>query len=202
MNLPNKLTLIRICMVPLILVFLLPLPELTSGFSSWNQFMLEYGRIFALFLFIIASLTDYFDGVIARKHNMVTNLGKFLDPIADKMLVISVFIALIQTGRVSALVSIVVIIREFFITGIRLMASDKGVVIAANNLGKAKTISQIVAIIYILSEPLLFLITQSFLELRWITTAGDVIVWLSVVLTLVSGINYIRQNLIYFKTES
>lgn len=201
MNLPNKLTIIRICMVPLILIFLLPLPELNEGFVAWNQFMLEYGRITALVLFVIASLTDYFDGVIARKHNLVTNLGKFLDPIADKMLVISVFIALIQTGRLSAVVAIVVIIREFFITGIRLMASDHGVVIAANNLGKAKTVSQIVALIFVLSEPILFFLTSSFLDAKWITLTGDIIVWISVVLTLVSGINYVRENMRFFNTD-
>lgn len=201
MNLPNKLTIIRIMMVPLILLFLLPLPPLFDGIAKWNQFVLEKGSIVALVLFSLASLTDYFDGVIARRQNLITKLGKFLDPIADKMLVISVLIALVQIGRLSAIVAIVVIIREFFITGIRLMASDRGVVIAANNLGKAKTVSQIVAILFILAEPILFWLSASFLDQVWIIRTGDLIIWISVILTLLSGINYIRQNIKYFDGE-
>ncbi|MDD2580135.1 MAG: CDP-diacylglycerol--glycerol-3-phosphate 3-phosphatidyltransferase [Clostridia bacterium] len=195
MNLPNKLTIIRILLVPLILIFLIPLPQWTDGMVRWNQFILQDGRLIALCLFIIASLTDYLDGTIARKQNLVTTLGKFLDPIADKMLVISVFIALVETGRLSSLVAIVVIIRELTISGIRLLASDRGVVIAANNLGKAKTVSQIIAIIYLLSEPLLSRLTVSLLDERWIVQAGNVIVVISVILTLLSGLNYLRQNI-------
>ena len=130
---------------------MLPLPQL-GLFEKWNEFISFYGQIVALLLFAIASLTDFFDGKIARERNLVTNFGKFLDPIADKLLVISVLIAFVQLNRISALIPIIVIIREFIVTGIRLMASDKGVVIAASNLGKAKTVSQIVAILIIMVE--------------------------------------------------
>lgn len=197
MNLPNKLTIIRILLVPLILLFLIPLPEWSDGIIRWNAFIMQDGRLVALALFIIASLTDYLDGTIARKQNLVTTLGKFLDPIADKMLVISVFIALVETGRLSSVVAIVVIIRELTISGIRLLASERGVVIAANNLGKAKTVSQIVAIIYLLSEPLLSRLAAAWLTELWIIRAGNAIVLVSVILTLVSGLNYLRENIAF-----
>lgn len=197
MNLPNKLTIIRILLVPLILLFLIPLPEWSEALERWNAFIMQDGRLVALALFIIASLTDYLDGTIARKQNLVTTLGKFLDPIADKMLVISVFIALVETGRLSSVVAIVVIIRELTISGIRLLASERGVVIAANNLGKAKTVSQIVAIIYLLSEPLLSRLAAAWLTELWIIRAGNAIVLVSVILTLVSGLNYLRENIAF-----
>lgn len=195
MNLPNKLTLMRIFMVPLILIFLIPVDLNITFFNNWNNFILQNGKIIAFILFAIASLTDLFDGLIARRHNMVTNLGKFLDPIADKMLVISVLIALVQQGRINAIVAIIVIIREFIITGVRLIASDKGVVIAANNLGKAKTVSQVVAILVILAEPMLVSLLGGLVDSAWIYHLGNLTMLVAVVLTLVSGINYIKQNM-------
>ena len=198
MNLPNRLTVVRILMIPLILVFLLPLPE-TGWTADWNAFILSYGRIVALFLFIIASITDLVDGKIARKYNLITNFGKFMDPIADKMLIISVLIAFVQTGRISALVAIIVIIREFMITGIRLVAADKGVVIAAGQLGKAKTVSQIVAVIFILAEPLLIWLTSSLIPAVWITMIGDITMIIAVALTLLSGYNYLRNSQSFLK---
>ncbi len=198
MNLPNRLTVVRILMIPLILVFLLPLPE-TGQTAGWNAFILSNGRIVALFLFIIASITDLIDGRIARKYNLITNFGKFMDPIADKMLIISVLIAFVQTGRISALVAIIVIIREFMITGIRLLAADKGVVIAAGQLGKAKTVSQIVAIIVILAEPLLIWLTSSWIPAAWITIIGDITMIVAVALTLLSGYNYLRNSQSFLK---
>lgn len=198
MNLPNKLTFLRILMVPLILVFLMPLPSFL-GLHAWNAFVIDHGRIVALILFSLASYTDYLDGVIARRQNLVTSLGKFLDPIADKMLVISVFIALVQMNRVNALVPIVVIIRELTVSSVRMLAAEGGKVVAANNLGKAKTVSQIVAIMVLLAEPLLLRLTQGFLPEIHLLRLGDAIVWLSVVLTLLSGIGYVRQNLRFFR---
>jgi len=197
-NLPNRLTLARILLIPLILLFMLPLPDIFA-FASWNRFIIEYGQLVAFVLFAIASLTDLIDGRIARKLNLVTNLGKFLDPIADKMLVISVLSVLVQLHRLSALVVIVVIIREFTVTGVRLAASDKGVVIAASRLGKAKTVSQIIAVLIILGERTLIMLTGSFLAGSWIIGAGDAAMLISVILTLVSGIDYVRKNLSYLK---
>lgn len=198
MNLPNRLTVLRIMLIPLILLFLLPLPagSMTAG---WNVFILSYGRIAALVLFSIASLTDLADGRIARKRNLVTTLGKFLDPIADKILVVSVLIALIQTGRLPALIAIIVIIREFVITGLRLIAIDKGIVIAAGKLGKAKTVSQIVAILIVLAEPLLVMVLGSWIPAIWFTRLGDLAMLTAVILTLVSGYQYLRNGLTYLK---
>lgn len=198
MNLPNRLTLARILLVPLILIFILPLPQLAI-FQSWNVFIGQYGQLVALLLFAIASLTDLFDGKIARSRNLVTNLGKFLDPIADKMLVISVMIALVQISRLNALVAIIVIIREFIVTGVRLVASDKGVVISASNLGKAKTVSQLIAVMIMLGEQTLILLFGSFIPPDWITLIGDFAMLVAVILTLVSGFDYLKKNLSYLK---
>jgi len=197
-NLPNKLTLARIFIVPLILVFMLPMPDL-AVFRIWNAFIGNYGSLIALLLFIVASLTDLYDGRIARSRNLITNLGKFLDPIADKMLVVSVLIALVQSGRISALVAIIVTIREFIVTGIRLAASDKGVVIAAGNLGKAKTVTQIIAISIMLGEKILQFLTASFLPAAWILYLGDFAMAVAVFMTLISGIDYLLKNRAYLK---
>lgn len=196
MNLPNRLTILRVCLVPLILLFMLPLPQ-TAFFADWNTFILSWGQVVAFVLFGIASLTDLYDGKIARERNLVTNFGKFLDPIADKMLVVSVLIAFVQLSRISALVPIIVIIREFIVTGVRLLASDKGVVIAASNLGKAKTVSQIVAILLLLLEYVLKFMTSGLFDPRWIMVTSDLAMAVAVILTLVSGIDYLKKNISY-----
>ncbi|MBP8989809.1 MAG: CDP-diacylglycerol--glycerol-3-phosphate 3-phosphatidyltransferase [Clostridia bacterium] len=193
MNLPNRLTLLRILLIPVILLFLIPLPDWPSC-QPWNEFIATTGRLIAFLLFAIASITDLVDGQIARKRNLVTTLGQFLDPIADKMLVVSVLIALVQLGRVHALVTIIVIIREFVITGIRLIAAEQGLVIAAGNLGKAKTVSQILAILLILIEDHLALLTSPYLDGALIKGAADVLLYISVILTLWSGIDYLLSN--------
>lgn len=198
MNLPNKLTLFRVYLVPVILLFMLPLPAV-EAFSGWNRFIGQYGFLIAFFIFAVASITDYYDGKIARKQNLITNFGKFLDPIADKMLVISVLIALVQLNRLNAVVAIIVIIREFIVTGVRLLASDKGVVISASNLGKAKTVTQIIAILIILAEKTLFWIFGAFIPMIWITRLGDLAMLVAVVMTVVSGIDYLKKNLSYLK---
>ena len=133
MNLPNKLTILRIIFIPFFLVALYV--DAIPG-----------GKWIALGLFIIAAATDALDGYIARKYNLVTNFGKFMDPLADKLLVSSAMIALIELNRISAIVVIVIIAREFIISGFRLVASDSGVVIAAGNLGKIKTVIQMVMV--------------------------------------------------------
>jgi CDP-diacylglycerol---glycerol-3-phosphate 3-phosphatidyltransferase len=189
-NLPNKLTLLRIFLIPLILLFLIPIP----GCSQWNAFLDVAGRLIAFFLFLLAALTDLVDGHIARKHNMVTNLGRFLDPIADKILVISVLLALVQFGRIHVLIVILVVIRELSINGIRLIASERGHVIAAGNLGKAKTVSQIVAILILLAEKPLTDMTGAIINPLILVRAGDVALIIAVVLTLVSGFQYLWVN--------
>lgn len=197
MNLPTKLTILRIVMIPIILFFMLPLPF--EAAAAWNQFILSWGMLVAAAVFGIASYTDYLDGHIARKQNLITNLGKFLDPIADKLLVVAVFIALVERGRISTLIPVIILLREFAVTGIRLLAASDGRVIAASNMGKAKTVTQIVAILMI----------QVMMGVQhWI---GDTQVWvvgnalaniallICVVLTIVSGWDYYAKNKSVFK---
>ena len=137
-NLPNKLTLFRIFIIPLFLLFLL------SDIGGL------YTRYIAFAIFVVAAITDALDGYIARKYNIITTFGKFMDPLADKILVCSALIALIQTGDIPAAAVIIIIAREFIITGFRLVASDKGVVIAASSWGKIKTITQMVMVMYLI----------------------------------------------------
>ncbi len=198
MNLPNKLTITRALMVPVILIFMLPLPDF-AFLQGWNAFVLESGQIVAFFLFALASYTDYLDGKIARDRKLVTNFGKFLDPIADKVLVVSVLIAYVQLGRLPAIVPIIIIIREFIVTGVRLMASEQGVVIAASNLGKAKTVTQIVALLLYLGEGLFKTLTNGLFPGIWITWVGDIAMFVSVILALVSGIDYLKKNISFLK---
>lgn len=124
MNLPNKLTVLRVCMVPVFVVFML-----WNGFGTASKYV-------AAAIFILASMTDWLDGYLARKNNLVTDFGKFMDPIADKLLVCSAMICLVEKGALPAWIVIIIIGREFIISGFRLVASDKGVVIAASYWGK------------------------------------------------------------------
>lgn len=169
MNLPNKLTLIRVIMIPFFIVFLLvPI----TPYDNW----------IALAIFIIASLTDFLDGHIARKYHLVTNFGKFMDPLADKLLVCSALICLIELERIPAWMVILIIAREFIISGFRLIASDNGVVIAASYWGKFKTTFQIVAVCLLIADvPALSVITQ-------------IILWIAVILTIVSLVDYLIKN--------
>lgn len=206
MNLPNKLSVLRIVLVPLILVFMLPIHLFSFEPKVWNAFIENYGIIVAGIIFIIASLTDLADGKIARKYNLITNLGKFLDSLADKMLVISVLIALVDVGRISAVFVIIIVIREFMVTGIRLIASEKGVVMAAAMIGKIKTATQMTAIIYILFEPLFKWILKIMLTnvsesqvSSGIVLVGDICFIISVVMTIISGLDYLVKNIHYFK---
>lgn len=170
MNLPNKLTLFRVILVPFFVVFLL------------NQQINPYFNMIALIIFIVASLTDLLDGKIARKYNLVTNFGKFMDPLADKLLVCSAMICLIELERIPSWIVVVIIAREFVISGFRLIASDNGVVIAASMWGKYKTTFQmIMVILMIVNLPQLQLLT-------------DIVMWIATILTVVSLIDYLVKN--------
>ncbi|HIT43163.1 MAG TPA: CDP-diacylglycerol--glycerol-3-phosphate 3-phosphatidyltransferase [Candidatus Caccovicinus merdipullorum] len=171
MNLPNKLTVLRVIMIPFFVFFLL----LENGANpTW--------RYLSAAIFIVASFTDLLDGKIARKYNLVTNFGKFMDPLADKLLVCSALICLIQLEQLPAWMVIIIISREFIISGFRLVASDNGVVIAASYWGKFKTVFQMISVILlILNIPALFLITQ-------------ICVWIALILTIVSLVDYIVKN--------
>lgn len=171
MNLPNKLTVLRICMIPFFVAALL-----YEGGTSQNM------RILADVLFIAASLTDLLDGKIARKYNLVTNFGKFMDPLADKLLVCSALICLIELGQLPAWVVIIIISREFIISGFRLVAADNGIVIAASYWGKFKTVFQMTAVILLIFNiPSLALLT-------------NIVLAAAVVLTVVSLADYIVKN--------
>ncbi len=198
MNLPNRITFVRIILVPFILLFMLPLSFLTPD-AAWNRFVGGYGMLVAIFLFLIASVTDTMDGQIARKRGIVTNMGKFLDPVADKLLVASVLIALVQLGGISAVAAIIIICREFIVTGVRLLAADKNVVIAASSLGKWKTVMQIIAIIAVMTEMQLRAMVPDWTILSYTPWLTESLLWLAVILTILSGYDYVKKNLHYIK---
>ena len=171
MNTPNKLTVARMIIVPFLVIFLL---------TGWGG---EANRYISLALFVVASVTDWFDGYLARKNNLVTNFGKFMDPLADKLLVCSAMICMIDLKRLPAWFVIIIIAREFIISGFRLIAAENGIVIAANYWGKFKTASQMIMIILlILHFDGVFVILE------------QIFIWLSLALTIISLITYIWQN--------
>lgn len=196
MNLPNKLSMIRIIAIPLVMLFMLPISIYGFSPDGWNIFISSYGMIVAGIIFVIASLTDFADGYIARKYNLITDLGKFLDALADKMLVISILLAFIELGRISAWPVMIICLREFMVTGIRLIASKDGVVMAAKMLGKIKTTTQMIAITFLMFE---FVFIKLGLAVTTVTIIGDILFYISVIMTIVSGMDYLLKNLHYFK---
>ena len=172
MNLPNELTLFRVVLIPFFVLFLLINPESLAL------------RIIADLIFIVASLTDMLDGKIARKYNLVTNFGKFMDPLADKLLVCSAMICLIATEQLYAWIVIIIVAREFIISGFRLIAAENGIVIAANIFGKLKTVSQMIMIIILVAN----------LPFVWLQVLGQIFIWISLILTVLSLVIYIYQN--------
>ncbi|NUN86205.1 CDP-diacylglycerol--glycerol-3-phosphate 3-phosphatidyltransferase [Coprococcus comes] len=171
MNLPNKLTILRVILIPFFVVFMLF--NITGAADKW----------IALVIFCVASLTDMLDGKIARKYNLVTNFGKFMDPLADKLLVCTALICLTSMNRLNVIVVLVIIAREFIISGFRLVASDNGIVIAASYWGKFKTVSQMALIIVLIMD----------LGGVW-NVVGTVLTWVALLLTVVSLIDYIAKN--------
>ena len=170
MNLPNKLTMFRVILIPFFVVLLL-----TQNYYGWFKWI-------ALAIFIIASLTDLLDGKIARKYNLVTNFGKFMDPLADKLLVCSAMICLIELGKIPSWIVIIIIGREFIISGFRLIASDNGVVIAASYWGKFKTTFQMIMVILMIAD----------IEQLWIVT--QIVMWIALALTVISLVDYLIKN--------
>lgn len=170
MNLPNKLTVLRVIMIPFFVLFMLV--PITGTWDKW----------IALALFIVASLTDWLDGHLARKHNLVTNFGKFMDPLADKLLVCSAMICLVETGQIPSWIVIIIIAREFIISGFRLVAADNGVVIAASYWGKFKTTFQMVMICLMIAN----------LEPLKLVTA--IVMWVALALTIISLVDYLVKN--------
>ena len=171
MNLPNKLTVLRVLMIVPFVVFMLT--DLGGAYGHW----------IALGIFCVASFTDFLDGYIARKYSLITNFGKFMDPLADKLLVCAAMICLVQTGQLAAWVVIVIISREFIISGFRLIASDNQIVIAASPWGKFKTVFQMLMVIVLIAN-----LGGVF------DVIGSVLIWISLVLTVVSLIDYVWKN--------
>ena len=171
MNLPNKLTVLRVIMIPFFVAALL-----YDGGANQNM------RYMAAALFIIASLTDMLDGKIARKYNLVTNFGKFMDPLADKLLVCSALICMIELRELPAWMVIIIISREFIISGFRLVASDNGVVIAASYWGKFKTTFQMIGVVLLIFNiPALSMVTT-------------IVIWIALALTVISLVDYVVKN--------
>ena len=170
MNLPNKLTVLRVIMIPFFVLFML------------TDFAGAASKYVALAIFCIASFTDFLDGYLARRDNLVTNFGKFMDPLADKLLVCSALICLIPQGKLETWIVLVIIAREFIISGLRLVASVIGIVIAASYWGKFKTVSHMsMIILLILDIPFLWVVTE-------------IVKWIAVVLTIVSLVDYVLKN--------
>ena len=182
MNLPNKLTVLRILMIPAFLLLILPV-----GKALLLPIPPQTGRILAALVFVLAAFTDLLDGAIARKQNCVTSLGKFLDPIADKLLVVSALMALVQLGEISAWPVIIIIAREFIVQGVRILAASEAVVIAASIWGKIKTFTQMIAIVLLILKDYPFSLLTSF-------PVGQLLLWASVVLTVTSGYDYLKAN--------
>ena len=178
MNLPNKLTILRIIMIPFFVVFLLA--DITGSADKW----------IALVIFCVASLTDMLDGKIARKQNLVTNFGKFMDPLADKLLVCTALICLTAMDRLNVVVTLIIIAREFIISGFRLVAADNGIVIAAGIWGKIKTAEQMVMLCILLAD-----LGSVFPNAAaGITLFENILIYIALILTIVSLLDYLIHN--------
>ncbi len=193
MNLPNKITVLRMIMVPFFVFFLLLTP--TIEWFKWIAFV----------LFVIASITDWVDGSIARKYNLVTNFGKFMDPLADKLLVGAAMIGLTGLGIIPAWITILLISREFVISGFRLIAVEKGVVIAAGIWGKMKTVVQMIMIcvlLVVMNDAYFGLSGSGFqMVITILKVVGQILIWASVILTIISLLDYLWANKAVLKDE-
>lgn len=198
MNLPNKITISRIFLIPLFMIFVIPIPDATVNFSmlaflsdemlAINRFINGNGNYVAAIIFIIAASTDGVDGYIARKHKLITAFGKFLDPIADKLLITAALIALVQRDVVTGWAAMIIISRELIVTGMRLVAAAEGQVIAANKSGKIKMVFQTVAVSVCLLNNFPFsLVTDIRID--------TYLMFIAVVITIYSGIDFFVKNI-------
>ncbi|ARD49356.1 CDP-diacylglycerol--glycerol-3-phosphate 3-phosphatidyltransferase [Sporosarcina sp. P37] len=184
MNLPNKITLSRVLMIPFFILFLAV--DFGWGLIRLGGVEMPAEHLVGAIIFIIASTTDWLDGYLARKNNLVTNMGKFLDPLADKLLVSAAFILLVEMGAAPAWIVIVIISREFAVTGLRLILAGGGEVVAANQLGKIKTVTQLLAISFLLLHNIFF-------EAIGIPF-GTIMLYIALVFTVWSGVDYFIKN--------
>ena len=189
MNLANKLTLLRIILIPFFIVCFY-IPSLIVNTVAVNNYLIPYANLLWLIIFLLAAITDFIDGYVARKYNMITDFGKFMDPLADKLLVTAALLVLLENGLISGWVVFVILAREFIVTGFRTIAASKGVVIAAGWLGKIKTVVQFMMI------STLLLLNYPFEIFNW--PVDRIFIALAVVLTVASGVEYIYKNLHIF----
>ena len=188
MNLPNKISMFRLFLIPIIVFaklfpfaqFGIMIPYLRVGFVAISSL-----NLVLLALFLVASISDFLDGFIARKYNQITTLGKFIDPIADKALTTTMFILFAIDGIIPPLVVLIMVWRDILVDGIRMMCAERGVVVAAGLLGKAKTVAQMVAIVFVLLNNLPFALVG--------VPFADIMIWLSVFLSVISGASYFIQ---------
>lgn len=184
MNLPNKITLSRILLIPLFILVL----SVPFAWGDWHMNGEAYPvtHLVAAIIFLVASMTDWLDGYIARKYNLITNMGKFLDPLADKLLVSAAFILLVELDLIAAWIVILIVSREFAVTGLRLVAAGEGIVLAASSMGKLKTASQLGAIALLLLHNFPFTYVN--------IPVHTIVVYIALILTVWSGVDYFIKN--------
>ncbi|MGC6586286.1 CDP-diacylglycerol--glycerol-3-phosphate 3-phosphatidyltransferase [Paenibacillus sp. JZ16] len=187
MNLANKITIARIMLIPLFILFFAEYPLWLTENSRFFGFIHVYGTYIALGVFILASATDKLDGYIARKYNQITNLGKLLDPLADKLLISVALIMMVQSGMVATWIAVAIIAREFVITGLRMVASEQGIALSADSLGKLKMVLQVIAIAAVLLDNYPF-------QLVTMIQVDEFLMLAAVALTIYSGIHYLLNN--------
>lgn len=187
MNLANKITIARIMLIPLFILFFAEYPLWLTENSRFFGFIHVYGTYIALGVFILASATDKLDGYIARKYNQITNLGKLLDPLADKLLISVALIMMVQSGMVATWIAVAIIAREFVITGLRMVASEQGIALSADSLGKLKMVLQVIAIAAVLLDNYPF-------QLVTMIQVDEFLMLAAVAMTIYSGIHYLLNN--------
>ncbi len=176
MNLPNKLTIFRVLLIPVMVVL-----YYIDALDTVALLGITWKYLWMLIVFSVASLTDFLDGYIARKNDLVTTFGKFMDPLADKILVMAALLLLQDAGLVALWIVIIILAREFIVSGVRLVAVSEGKVISAGNLGKYKTATTMIAIILLMISPLV--------------VVGEYLMYVALILTVVSGYEYVQKNL-------